>query len=154
MSHEAGERCHKESCKGAWRVYFFSPVELPTANVRVSVGNLPRGIASRGLIGRMQRVEERDQRVDLGGVQVLAVGRHVAAALHYLAHQLSVGLADGHAVQRGPRSPPEPPMEWQLRHCFSWKTAAPCRSSGERPFRYSTGTGSPLQASMMGLHGV
>ncbi len=63
---------------------------------------LPCGIASGWLIGRMQRVEERNQGVDLGSIQILAVGRHVAATLHDLAHKLSVGFADGHTVQRRP----------------------------------------------------
>src|SRR6202166_1518756 len=27
----------------------------------------------------------------------------------------------------GPRCPPLSPREWQLRHCFTWKTSAPCR---------------------------
>ena len=33
----------------------------------------------------------------------------------------------------GPRSPPAPPSAWQLRHCLSCKTSAPCSSSGVRP---------------------
>ena len=39
----------------------------------------------------MQRVEERHEGGHLGGLEVLAVGGHVAIALEHLAHELVVG---------------------------------------------------------------
>src|SRR5262249_56086654 len=47
-----------------------------------------------------QRLHERDQRVDLRGTEVLAVGRHVAATLQHLTNELITGLARRDAVQR------------------------------------------------------
>src|SRR5713226_9197019 len=48
---------------------------------------------------RMHRLQERDDRVDLRRSEVLAVGRHVAAALHDLAYDLVVGEPRGGVVQ-------------------------------------------------------
>src|SRR5277367_1623818 len=58
---------------------------------------VPRG----RLAGRMHRGQERDNRVDLGGREVFAVGRHVAAALNYLAHDLIAREARSGIVERG-----------------------------------------------------
>ena len=41
----------------------------------------------------------------------------------------------------GPRMPPAPPMEWQLRHCLFCRTSAPCRSSGVRSLQVGDGNG-------------
>src|SRR5208337_4145844 len=53
----------------------------------------------------MHRGEECDERVDLRGGEVLAVGRHIAATLNYLAHDLIAGQARGGVVERGPAHP-------------------------------------------------
>ena len=59
-----------------------------------------RGIDRRWLAGRMQRFEKADQRLNLRGRKILAVGRHVAAAGHHLEAQLVDGHARGHIVKR------------------------------------------------------
>ena len=46
------------------------------------------GVSRRSLAGGMQSLEKRHQRGGFGGIQVLSVGGHVAAALDYLADQL------------------------------------------------------------------
>lgn len=57
------------------------------------------GVAGWRLIGGMQRIEERDECRHLRWVQVLAVSRHVAAALHHLADELVVRHAHRDAIQ-------------------------------------------------------
>src|SRR5262245_8962899 len=47
-----------------------------------------------------QRLHERDERVDFGRTQILAVGRHIAAALQDLADQLIARLARRDTVER------------------------------------------------------
>src|SRR5882724_6124271 len=49
-----------------------------------------RSVARWGLSRRMQRLHECHERGRLRSWQVLAVGRHVAAALNYLAYELVV----------------------------------------------------------------
>src|SRR2546422_9688364 len=53
-----------------------------------------------------QRFHERDERVDFRGAEILAVGRHVAAALQHLTNELIAGLARRDAVQRWPALSP------------------------------------------------
>src|SRR5262245_38411375 len=53
----------------------------------------------RRLTGRAERVEKRDERVDLGGREVFAVGRHVPPALEHLANQLIARQPGRHAVE-------------------------------------------------------
>src|SRR5262250_2601366 len=47
-----------------------------------------------------QGLHERDERVHFGRAQILAVGRHVAAALQHLPNQLIARLARRDAVER------------------------------------------------------
>src|ERR1700724_3282626 len=61
-----------------------------------------RRIARGRLARRMHRGEEGDDRVDLRGSEILAVGRHIAAALNYLANDLVAREARGSVVERGP----------------------------------------------------
>src|ERR1700688_4469903 len=58
-------------------------------------------VARGRVAARMHRDEERDDRVDFGGAQVLAVGRHVASALDYLADDLVAGEAGCGGVEGG-----------------------------------------------------
>src|ERR1700688_2194973 len=58
-------------------------------------------VARGRVAARMHRDEERHDRVDFGGAQVLAVGRHVAAALYYLADDLVAGQASCGGVEGG-----------------------------------------------------
>ena len=114
-----------------------------------------RSIARGGWLARGCSVSrKRTSAVVSGGREVLAVGGHVAAALQHLADELVLTSACRHFVERRTALTAEPPSEWQLRHCFSWKTTAPWRSSAEALCRYFTGTASPLQASICGLQGV
>src|SRR3989442_2261832 len=53
-----------------------------------------------------QRLHERDECIDFRGAQILAVGRHVAAALQHLTNELIAGLARRDAVQRWPALSP------------------------------------------------
>src|SRR5882762_1242621 len=62
----------------------------------------PGRIARGRLSGRMQRLEERDQRGGLRRAEVLSVGRHVAAALDYLADQLVLCERDGDSIEGRP----------------------------------------------------
>src|SRR5262245_15519838 len=62
---------------------------------------LAGGVARGSLPGRMQRHEEIDERRRLGGAQVLAIGRHVAASLDHLADELVLGESHRHIVESG-----------------------------------------------------
>src|SRR5208282_853727 len=53
----------------------------------------------------MHRGQEGDERVDLRGREVLAVGRHVATTLNYLANDLVAGEPCGGVVKRGTTHP-------------------------------------------------
>src|SRR5215467_663878 len=60
-----------------------------------------RGGAGRRLVRGAQRLHEGDEGVHLGRHEVLAVGRHVAAALEHLTHELIGGEPRRHAVEGG-----------------------------------------------------
>ena len=111
--------------------------------------------ARRRLIWRMQRLEEGDERRRLGGTQVLAVGRHVAAALDDLADELILRQAHGHVVERGPRSPPAVAERMAVAALLGLEheRALPLERRACRSSRCS-GIGSPLHASMCGLQGA
>jgi len=72
-------------------------------NVRSSLGlcNLLRSVSCLGLVGWVQRLKERNQRGNLSGIQIFAIGRHVAATLDHLPHQLIV--RPGQPMQRHSR---------------------------------------------------
>jgi hypothetical protein len=53
----------------------------------------------------MHRLQERDQRLDFGGPQVLPVCGHVATTLQYLSHQL-IAREAGRRVVEGRPAPP------------------------------------------------
>src|SRR5215472_17993061 len=59
-------------------------------SARSSLGlcHLLRSVPSLGLVGWVQRLKERNQRGNLSGIQIFAIGRHVAATLDHLPHQL------------------------------------------------------------------
>ena len=59
-------------------------------------------VARRRDVRRMQRLEERDERRDLRGIEVLAVRRHVAPSLDHLPNQLIPREPDRHLVERRP----------------------------------------------------
>ena len=61
-----------------------------------------RGVARRGLPGRMKRLEECHQRRGFRRTQVLSVGRHVAAALDHLANELILVESQRDPVERWP----------------------------------------------------
>src|SRR6266550_9496436 len=62
--------------------------------------SLSSRVARRGRMLRPQRLHESDEGGHLLRREVLAVGRHVAAALNHLPDQLVRGQARGHAVER------------------------------------------------------
>src|ERR1700722_6449843 len=64
-----------------------------------------RRIARGRLAARMHRGQECDDRVDLRRSEVLAVSRHVAAALNYLANDLVPCETRGSVVERGTAHP-------------------------------------------------
>src|SRR5580700_4207271 len=61
-------------------------------------GCVPR----RSLPGGVQRFEERHERRGFRRIQVLAIGRHVAAALNHLPDELILGELYGNCIERGP----------------------------------------------------
>src|ERR1700726_4379528 len=64
-----------------------------------------RRIARGRVPPRVARGEECDDRVDLRGSEILAVGRHVTAALNYLANDLVARETRGSVVERGTAHP-------------------------------------------------
>src|SRR5215472_18334150 len=60
-----------------------------------------RSGAGRRLVRGAQRLHEGDEGVHLGRHEVLAVGRHVAAALEHLTHELIGGEPRRHAIEGG-----------------------------------------------------
>src|ERR1700678_2167018 len=58
-----------------------------------------RRVARRALGCWVQGLEKRYERRSLCGTQVVPIGRHVAAALNYLANQLVLRQTHGNAVQ-------------------------------------------------------
>src|SRR5215468_9701024 len=59
-----------------------------------------RGIAGHSGMRRMQGLHERHQCGDLRRTEILAIGRHIAAALDHLPDQLVAGQARRHIVER------------------------------------------------------
>src|SRR5262245_26758666 len=59
-----------------------------------------RGIAGHRGMRRMQGLHERHQRGDLRRAEILAIGRHIAAALDHLPDKLVAGQARRHVVER------------------------------------------------------
>src|ERR1700742_3449227 len=77
---------------------------LPPSWVRSGLrqGCLTGGICGRRFIERMQGLQELDQCRSLGGAEILAVRRHVAAALQHLPNQLILRETRCHKIQGGP----------------------------------------------------
>src|SRR3984885_1705317 len=59
----------------------------------------PRRVASRALCWWVQGLEKRYERRSLCGTQVVPIGRHVTAALNYLANELILRQTHGNAIQ-------------------------------------------------------
>src|SRR5580658_6450072 len=62
-------------------------------------GCLTRCICGRWLVEGMQGFQELNECCGLGGAQVLAIRRHVAAALKNLPYQLILGETSGYEIQ-------------------------------------------------------
>src|SRR5713101_4241946 len=88
-------RAESKSCRAAASMIRIVSA-LPSSLVRRFCG-----VARGRLAARMHRGEERYDRVDLRGTQVLAVGRHISAALDNLPHHLAPRKANRSVVERG-----------------------------------------------------
>src|SRR3984885_2567682 len=77
---------------GLW----LSPGRLQLA---VAKYQFPRRITSRALCWWVQGLEKRYERRSLCGTQVVPIGRHVTAALNYLANELILRQTHGNAIQ-------------------------------------------------------
>src|SRR5260370_20548391 len=67
-------------------------IRIVTALLSSLVRRLCR-VARRGFAMRMHRGNERNDRIDLRGTQVLAICRHISATLDNLPHDLAPGKA-------------------------------------------------------------
>ena len=86
--------------------------------------------------------------------QVLAVGRHVAAALDDLADELIVRSRVATSSRPARAGRRRPPSAWQLRHCLPGTRALPAARAACALRAELAGTGSALHASITGDHGA
>src|ERR1700730_17968985 len=113
-----------------------------------------RSVTRRGLSGRAQCLEKRHECSRLRGTQVFSVGWHVAAALDHLANELILRELYSDSIQIWATLSAGAAQRMAVVALLRLKNERPLPLQGRAPFQVCAGIGSPLHASITGLHGA